>query len=92
MRAFQYQDVAYWSQEAIARTKFHLSSVWSAQSKKPQEALRLYDEAKTVLNHLLPLHHPEKLAEVKDESILFDNILTVLAARFTGPGLLPSVQ
>ena len=92
MQAFQYRDVAYWSQEAIARTKFHLSSVWSAQLKKPQEALRLYDEAKTVLNHSLPLHHPAKLAEVKDESILFDNILTVLAARFTGPKLLPYVQ
>lgn len=92
MRAFEYRKAAYWSPEAIARTKFHLSEVWKAQVTKPQEAQQLYDEAKLVLDRLLPLQHPAKLESVKDESILFDNIVTVLAARFTGPGLLPYVQ
>ena len=92
MRAFEYRDIAYWSQEGLARTKFHLSSVWGAQLENPQEALRLCDEARLAVDQLVPLHDSEKLKDVKDETNLFDNILTVVAARFTGPGLLPYVQ
>lgn len=87
-----YRRSAYWSMEAIARTQFHLSRILRALNKSPDKAQRLYDDAKVVLDHLLPLDYPPQLEGVKDEAVLFDHLLTVSDARFTGLGLLELVR
>ena len=83
---------AYWSKEAIARTQYHLSKVLKAQNKALDRAQRNYDEAKAQLDRLLQFDYPECLRDVKDEDILFDHLLTVCSARFTGMDLLKVIR
>ena len=53
-------------------------------------------DADATLQRLLPLHYPDCLKEVTDqdldEGVLYDHILTVCAARFTGRGLLGYIR
>ena len=84
--------VAYWSIEAIARTQYHLSTTLQAQKKDPERAAKNYEEAKATLSRLLPLDLPDRLKDVEDEGVLFDHMLTVYGARFTGTKLLEYVR
>lgn len=90
--AMDHRRSAYWSKEAIARTQYHLSQTLRAQNKNLDKAQRLYNEAKAVLDHLLPLDYPEHLRDVEDEGILLDHLMTVFSARFTGTSLLELVR
>ena len=84
--------MAYWSTEAIARAQYHLAVCLRAQKKDLDKATRNYDEAKATLTRLLPLDYPETLKNVQDEAVLFDHLLTVYGARFTGRGLLSYIR
>ncbi|KAL9043636.1 MAG: hypothetical protein Q9214_003184, partial [Letrouitia sp. 1 TL-2023] len=86
--ALDRRRAASWSIEAVARTQYHLAVVLRAQAKDLERATRNYDEAKATLARYLPLDCPEKLKDVQDEAVLFDHMLTVYGARFTGKGLL----
>ena len=83
---------AFWSAEAIARTQYHLAIVLRAQGKDLERATKNYDEAIATLDRLLPLDYPDKLQNVHDEAVLFDHLLTVYGARFTGTKLLEIVR
>ncbi|KAK4697613.1 hypothetical protein P7C71_g481, partial [Lecanoromycetidae sp. Uapishka_2] len=85
--ALDHRRAAFWSTEAVARTQYHLACVLRAQEKEPDRATRNYEEAKSTLTRLLPLDYPDNLAGVQDEAVLFDHLLTVYGARFTGQGL-----
>ena len=84
--------VAYWSIEAIARTQYHFSLVLRAQKKELERATKNYEEAKATLSRLLPLDLPDKLKDIKDDGVLFDHLLTVYGARFTGTELLKFIR
>ena len=78
--------------EAIARTQYHLAITLQAQKKDTDRAAKNYEEAKATLSRLLPLDFPDKLKSVDDEGVLFDHLLTVYGARFTGTKLLGYVR
>ena len=63
-----------------------------AQKKDPERAAKNYEEAKATLSRLLPLDLPDRLKDVEDEGVLFDHMLTVYGARFTGTKLLEYVR
>ena len=90
--ALDQRRAAYWSNEAVARTQYHLWAVLKAQDKDLDKAEKLYDEAKTALARLLPLDLPAGLKHVKDEEPLFDHLSTVYGGRFTGRRLLDLVR
>ena len=90
--ALVHRRAAFWSIEAIARTQYHLAMVLRAQGKELERADRNYDEAKATLTRYLPLDFPDILKDVKDEAVLFDHMLTVYGARFTGRGLLELIR
>lgn len=73
----------------MSRAQFHLARVLQLQGKADLEETRtLREKALEVLHRLLPLDHPPQLAGVTDEAVLFDHMLTISGARFTGQGLL----
>jgi len=82
---------AGWCEEAVARSKYHLSIVMRKRNKSEQEAARFYQEAKAVLNKLLPIDKPAWLYGETDEEILFDHLRSYLT-RFTGSKLLRRFQ
>jgi len=82
---------AGWCEEAVARSKYHLSIVMRKRGKSEQEAARYYQEAKAVLNKLLPVDKPAWLYGETDEEILFDHLRSYLT-RFTGIKLLKRFQ
>ena len=90
--ALDQRRAAYWSNEAIARTQYHLWRVLMVQGKDLDKATKLYDEAKATLARLLPCDLPSSLKHVKDEEALFDHLLTVYGGRFTGRRLLDLVR
>lgn len=53
-----------------------------------EETRTLHEKALEVLHRLLPLDPAPELRDVTDEAILFDHMLTISGARFTGQGLL----
>lgn len=53
-----------------------------------EETRTLHEKALEVLHRLLPLDPAPELKDVTDEAILFDHMLTISGARFTGQGLL----
>jgi hypothetical protein len=53
-----------------------------------EEARTLHEKALKVLHRLLPLDPAPELRDITDEAILFDHMLTISGARFTGQGLL----
>ena len=79
---------ADWSEEAVARTRYHLSRVLTIQGKELEKAQKLHSEAREVLDRLLPLHMPEWLVGEEDEEVLFDHLLTAMGGMFTGQKLL----
>lgn len=90
--ALDQRRAAYWSNEAVARTQYHLWRILVAQGKDLDKAPKLYDEAKATLARLLPFDFPSSLKHVKDEEALFDHLLTVYGGRFTGRRLLDLVR
>ena len=90
--ALDQRRAAYWSNEAVARTQYHLWRVLVAQGKDLDKATKLYDEAKATLARLLPFDFPSSLRHAKDEEALFDHLLTVYGGRFTGRRLLDLVR
>ena len=90
--ALDQRRAAYWSNEATARTQYHLWRILMAQGKDLEKATKLYDEAKATLNWLLPFDLPSSLKRVKDEEALFDHLLTVYGGRFTGTKLLDLIR
>ena len=73
----------------MARAQFHLARVLQLQGKgNLEETQTLHEKALEVLHRLLPLDRPPELRDVTDEAILFDHMLTISGARFTGQGLL----
>ncbi len=90
--ALDQRRAAYWSNEAVARTQYHLWRVLVAQGKDLDKATKLYDEAKATLARLLPFDFPSSLKHAKDEEALFDHLLTVYGGRFTGRRLLDLVR
>lgn len=85
--ALDRRRAADWPEEAIARTRFHLYRVLIKQDKDLSKAQSLYAEAKEVLDRLLPHDLPEWLQGEEDEETLFDHLLPVSGARFTGQRL-----
>ena len=91
-RALDQRRAANWSAEAVARTQYHLAQILIRQNKELEKAQQLLGDAESVLKLLLPLDFPGSLKDVTDQSILYDHLLTVCAARFTGKGLLQHVR
>lgn len=89
--ALDFRRVAKGAEEAAARTQHHLVLVPRSLGKA-QFADQLEIQALTTLKRLLPLDLPDCLQNVTDNGILFDHILTVCGARFTGQGLLELVR
>jgi len=71
---------------AIARTRFHLSSVLRQQEKSVAEAKELEDTSLQTLRALNESQCLEALKDVKDEHqlALFDHLQPVFDGRFTG--------
>jgi hypothetical protein len=86
-----HHQTAGWCEEGVARAKFHLANVVRRRGKSAQEATKLEDESRAVLNRLLPLDKPAWLYNETDEVVLFDHLRSYLA-RFTGIKLLKRFQ
>lgn len=82
-------SVSKWSEEALARTRFHLSKTYEKQGVKQEETRKLEDQATTVLSKYPT---PEYLMGVEDKMILFDNLQPAATGRFTGRGLVSHMQ
>lgn len=88
-RALSLSKSAAWSEEAVSRTKYHLARVQEAMGKQ-EEADAIYKDALSSL-HQLTENSDEAWTGLKpgaDEGIIFDHIMTICGARFTGEGLL----
>jgi len=85
----QLAGVSKWSEEALARTRYHLSMIYTERSIKPEEARILKEEATAVLGKY-PI--PEYLRGVENKMMLFDNLQPALTGRFTGRGLVSHMQ
>lgn len=91
-RALSLHRAAAWSEEAVARTKYHLARTQEALGRV-EEARVLYDDARQTLCTLTENTEGAwtGLKPGADENILFDHILTICGARFTGLGLLDHI-
>lgn len=85
----QLASVAKWSEEALARNRFHLSRIYAEQGIRQDEAQKFEEQAIMVLKkHTVP----DYLIGVEDKMMLFDNLQLTAGGRFTSIGLLSYMQ
>ncbi|KAH8746034.1 hypothetical protein BGZ57DRAFT_777998 [Hyaloscypha finlandica] len=85
----QLASVAKWSEEALARNRFHLSRIYAVQGIRQEEARKLEEQAIIVLGKYAV---PDYLRGVEDKMMLFDNLQPAVGGRFTSTGLLSYMQ
>jgi hypothetical protein len=81
--------ISKWSEEALARSRFHLSRIYAEQGIQQEKAKKLEEQAITVLEKYAI---PDYLVGVEDKMMLFDNLQPAAGGRFTGRGLLSYIQ
>lgn len=80
-----------WSEEALARTRFHLSRIYAEQGIQQEKAQKLEEQAITVLEKYSNIT-PEYLIGVTDKMMLFDDLQPSAGGRFTNRALLSHMQ
>lgn len=78
-------------EEALGRVRFHLSKIYGEQGLEEEEAKRLDQEARKILEKYSSTT-PECLRGVEDKMMVFDEMQPVESGRFTGRDLLPHMQ
>jgi hypothetical protein len=85
----QLASIAKWSEEALARNRFHLSRIYAEQGIRLEEAQKLEEQAIMILEkHAVP----DYLIGAEDKMMLFDNLQPAAGGRFTSTGLLSYMQ
>ncbi|KAE9378878.1 hypothetical protein N431DRAFT_478014 [Stipitochalara longipes BDJ] len=85
----QLGSLSKWSEEALARARYHLSKIYAEQAIKEEERQKLEEQATIVLRKYPT---PKYLVDIEDKMMLFDDLQSAAAGRFTNRGLLAYMQ
>ena len=81
-RCLERRKRSSWHQEAVARAQYRYSQILQ-QLEKHEEADEQYGDAKRVKEYLLK-KHPEYLKDDPNELVVYDQMVSFWAGRFTG--------